>query len=440
MNYYFIGIGGTGMSGLAQVLACRGHKVSGSDRDRDFELRNVLEGLGIKIYRQDGLGVTKDLNKVIISRAVEGNNPGLVKARKLNIPIFYRQDILKDLFLEFSGIAVAGTSGKTTVTGMIGTIFDNSGEDLTIINGGIMKNYSSNVKIGKLPYYCIETDESEGNLNGFSPKIGVLTNIGNDHMPYNKLKGVYKDFADEVKGSIIINADSNFNIIKQNKITYAIYSNADIKGEDIRLYPDYSVFKVDNHSVKLNVPGMHNIYNSLAALGAARAYGVSIQDAVRGLEKFKGIRRRFELVGERAGIRVIDDYAHNPDKINASLDTAHIGAKRVIAVYQPHGYRPTQMFFDKLTDVFAHNLRKGDCLFMPDIYYAGGSVERGISSGDIIEAVKARNKELYAQYFPDRKTIIGKVRSISREGDTVLVMGARDNTLSNFAHSLFSPD
>lgn len=439
MKYHLIGIAGIGMSGLAQILVHEGHTVTGSDRESDSGLFRKLEKLGVIIYKQDGAGINPEIDMVVISRAIEDDNPDLVKAKKLKLPISYRQDVLKELFSSKSGIAVAGTSGKTTVVGMIGSIFDGAGKELTIINGGVIKSYGNNVRIGKLPYYCVETDESEGDLKGFYPKIGVLTNIGLDHMPRNKLIKVYKDFAREIKDALVINADTNMKVHKKNKITYSIYNDSDLKAIDIQLLPSGSVFRVGRRRIKLQVPGLYNIYNALAALGAARAWGISISNAAGGLAKYKGIKRRFELIGETNGVSVIDDYAHNPDKIKAALDTARIGAKRIVAIYQPHGYKPTRMFLNELVDVFANNLGKQDFLFMPEIYYAGGTVKKDISSKDVIDGVKKKNSTINVKFFPQRESIIAEVRSTTRPGDTVLIMGARDRSLSEYVRHYVPP-
>lgn len=413
------------MCGLAHLLIHEGINVSGSDRSYDrgenIELFNKLKAMGIKIYPQDGSGVGKGISKVIISRAIEEDNPDLIMAKRLKIPISYRQDELKKIFRKYSGIAVAGTSGKTTVVGMIGCIFDTAGQDVTVVNGGIMKNYVTkkdigNVHIGRLPYFCVETDESEGDLKGYAPDIGVITNIGLDHMSSDRLKMVYSDFAREVRGKLIMGGD--------------------IKAEGIELYPSYSIFRVDGKRIRLNTPGLHNVYNALSAIGVAYVWGILSSQIVKGLEKFEGIECRFEVVSNHNGIRVIDDYAHNPDKISAALQTAHIGEGRVIAVYQPHGYGPTRMFLKELAQAFAGDLREKDFLFIPKIYYAGGKVKKDVSSGDLAREIKRRNKSLHVEYIPERDDIKTKIKKFARRGDTVLIMGARDNTLHNWARGI----
>lgn len=409
------------MSGLAQVYLHEGISVSGSDRSYDrgenLEIFKKLQKLGVRLFPQDGRGVGVGVDNVIISRAIEEDNPDLIMAKRLKIPVSYRQDELKKIFRRNSGIAVAGTSGKTTVVGMIACIFDCAGQDITVVNGGIMKNYVTkddigNVHIGRLSYFCVETDESEGDLKGYKPHIGVITNIGPDHMSMRMLKNVYRDFIKEIRGKLI--------------------TSECIKVEGIELYPSYSIFKVDGRRIKLNVPGVHNIQNAICAVGVAYEWGIPIRRIAEGLENFRGIKRRFEVLVEKDGVRVIDDYAHNPDKIGASLKTAHIGRGRVIAVYQPHGYKPTRMFLRELAEVFSKGLGEEDLLFIPDIYYAGGSVEKDISSKDLVKAINRKNVE----YIPHRDDIKQRIRQIVRSGDTILVMGARDSTLSEWARGI----
>lgn len=435
-RYHLIGIGGIGMCGLAQVLLHEGISVSGSDRSYDrgenLELFNKLKGLGIKIYPQDGTSVRRGINKIITSRAIEEDNPDLISAKKLKTPVSYRQDELKKIFRKYSGIAVAGTSGKTTVVGMIGCVFDVAGQDITVINGGIIRNYVTkkdigNVHIGRLPYFCIETDESEGDLKGYYPEIAVITNIGHDHMSYEKTIKVYKDFAMQIKDTLILNKD--INIKHKKKITFPSVEN-------IELYPANSTFKIDGQKFRLNVPGLHNIHNALAAVGVSRVWGISTKQIVKGLENFKGIKRRFELVSLQNGIKVIDDYAHNPDKVKASIQTARLEKGRVIAIYQPHGYVPTKMFLNKLAEAFADSLGKNDFLFIAKIYYAGGRVKKNISSGDLVRKIKSIDKSLDVQYIPDRDNIKTKIQKIAGNGDTILVMGARDVTLSDWAKEI----
>jgi UDP-N-acetylmuramate--alanine ligase len=417
-KYYLVGIGGSGMSALAQVLAHGGIEVCGSDRGYDQGENSVLfsklKGLGVKLYPQDGSGTNSGIDKMIISRAIENDNPDIIVAQKLKIPIVYRQDELKKIFRENSGIAVAGTSGKSTVVGMISCILPR----INIINGGIIKNYETkdmigNVRFGKDSCFCVETDESEGDLSGYFPKIGVITNIGKDHMDQKETIKVYEEFKKEVTGKLIEDIS-----LRQCR--------------DIKLFPSYSLFKMERQKYRLNIPGVHNIYNAVAAIKASRAFGADVEEIKKGLENFKGIKRRFELVAHKKGVRVIDDYAHNPDKIKAALCTAKLGKGRVIAVYQPHGFGPLRMFLNELSCVFSKNIRKCDFTFISDVYYAGGSVNKDISSEDLVKKINKTN----VRYVPNRQDILNQIKRITKSGDTILVMGARDVTLSDLAKKI----
>ena len=440
--YYLIGIGGSGMNALAQVFIRQGAHVSGSDRSYDRgenkELFQKLKKIGVELYLQNGSGINRKIDKVIVSRAVENHNPDFLQAKKYQIPISYRQDELKNIFRKKSGIAVAGTCGKSTVVGMIGCILHNAGRRISVINGGIVKNYETksdigNVRISNNTIFIIETDESEGNLDGYFPKIAVLTNIGCDHVPENQLRKIYKKFINFAKERIIINNQIKIPVKRNISVSFGVFGDADLKPEEIKLYPNYSVFKLKNIKVRIGLPGLHNVENALASIAACRACGVSLEKCAEGVAKFKGIKRRFELVYKKDNIRVIDDFAHNPDKIQAALKTAKIADGRVIAIYQPHGYRPTKMFLNQLADVFTSCLSKNDFLFLPEIYFAGGTAEKDISSKDLVREIKKRNRFLRVKYVKNRIEILRIIDKIIKHGDTVLIMGARDNTLSDFA-------
>jgi len=296
-----------------------------------------------------------------------------------------------------------------------------------------MNNYSSAVHFGKEPLICVETDESEGDIKGYHPLIGIITNIGSDHLPLEELTRVCQEFAAEVKKTLIINSDSKCELKHSNKFSFGIHNAADFQAENIKLFPDCSQFTLQGKLVKVPVPGRYNVYNALAALSAARVYGIPLADAIAGLEKFQGIRQRFQLVGQAKGIKVVCDYAHNPDKIKAALQTAKLNGGRIIAVYQPHGFRPTKMFLREFAAVFAVNLMGSDKLFLPDIYYAGGTVSRDVSAADLAGEIKKINPEMQVEYLPDRKDITKKIVSLAAKDDLILVMGARDNTLLAWA-------
>ena len=434
------------MNALAQVLAARGIMVCGSDRGFDrgdnVQLMYKLRRLGIELRPQDGSGVGSDIDRIIVSRAVEKDNPDLKKGKKLKIPVCRRQDEWKRIFREHPGIAVAGTSGKTTVVGMLACIFEAAGVDIKIVNGGITKNYVTggnigNVVWGGVDYYCMETDESEGDLKGYGPHIGVLTNMGRDHMSGGRLADIYREFIGEIKDVLVINNDIEIDTGKKAKITFSVSGpEADISVRITELRPEYSIFSVDGFLFRLYVPGRHNIENAAAAIGVAYAWGVPVSAVREGLRRFRGIARRFEVLSEVNGIKVVDDFAHNPDKVKAAFQAAGLEKGRVMAVYQPHGYGPTKMFMKEMARVFAANLGQDDFLFVPEIYYAGGTVDKDVSSADLVAAIKKINGMLNVYTAPRRDNILRALACLLTYGDTVLVMGARDVTLHQWAEHI----
>ncbi len=448
--YFFIGIGGSGMSAIAQVLATSagGCDVRGSDRGLDqgknLAFFDQLRDFGIKLFPQDGSGVTTDCDCVVASTAIEKTVPDMARALELGIPVKHRADALADIFNAGRGIAVGGTSGKSTVTGMTGVLLDVAGLDPTIINGGKMKNYSAggapgNARIGASDYIVIESDESDGSIVKYKPRVAVVTNVTRDHKPMHELKELFAAFIKNTRGTAVLNADcpvaSGFAACAGQTITYGIRNEADVRGEGVVAGAFSSHFTLFGRRVHINLPGEHNVSNALAAAAAARALGVSEGLIVRGLEAFAGIRRRYDIIGETNGIKVIDDFAHNPDKIRATLETLHLEPGRHLLVFQPHGFGPTNFMRDELVETFRKHMSKNDILFMPEIYYAGGTADRSISSKDIVYDFSDTGHD--ARFFPSRDDIVTPIVENARPGDTITVMGARDDTLTSFCRSIF---
>ncbi|MFH1562382.1 MAG: UDP-N-acetylmuramate--L-alanine ligase [Nitrospirota bacterium] len=454
-RYHFVGIGGSGMSALAQILVARGVKVSGSDRYYDAEVNTTffdkLASLGISIFSQDGSGVEGKVAQgvaplagvapltVVVSTAIETDNPDIVKAKALNIPIIKRAELLAEIFnTTKTGIAITGTSGKTTTTAMTGFILHQLGLNPTIINGGIMLDFCDgdwlgNAVHGDADLMVIESDESDGSCIRYNPAIGVITNIHLDHKPLFELEIIFNEFTGNIRETLLVNADcpscANLKSHPQ-KITFGIKKKADVFAKELKLLPHGSHFVIENTAFYLPLPGIHNVYNALAAIAVVTGLGIKIDLLATVLSKFKGIKRRGQLIGEEKGIKVIDDYAHNPDKIKATLATLKLQFPRLIAIFQPHGFGPTRLLKDGFIQVFKEELRKQDILFMPEIYYAGGTVAMDISSKDIITPLQKQGIQAY--YFMHRQEIIGAVAKIVQSGDGIVVMGARDETLSEF--------
>jgi UDP-N-acetylmuramate--alanine ligase len=420
-RYHFVGIGGFGMSALAQILIARGAKVSGSDRyyDRGIntQIFDKLTSLGISMFKQDGSGIEEKVDKVIVSTAIEDDNPDIKKAKEKNIPIIHRAELLAEIFnASKQRIAITGTSGKTTVTGMIGFILHEIGLNPTIINGGIMidfckGNWLGNAVNGNPDLIVIEADESDASCTLYKPTIGVITNIHLDHKPLHELKLIFEKFAKNIEKTVIWSQTLTF-------------------PKKLKLYPQKSYFVIENTTFSLPLPGIHNVYNALSAIAVVRTLGIGLKEISNVLSKFKGIKRRLQFIGKENGITIIDDYAHNPDKIKATLNTLKLQFPRIIAIFQPHGFGPTRLLKKGFIQTFKEELRKQDILFMPEIYYAGGTVTKDISSKDIITPLQQEGLQAY--FFHNREEIIPQVTKKAQPKDGIIVMGARDATLSEF--------
>ncbi len=448
LNYHLVGLGGSGMSALAQVLSARGHKVSGSDRSLDRGLNHSffqkLSRLGVKDLPQDGTGPGNGADIVVVSSAIEETNPDIKSARQHDIPIVNRATLLSVLFNDLQGIAIGGTNGKTTVTGMTGWILDRAGIDPTVIAGGVMKNYSNgsgpgNVRLGRSNVCVIEADESDGSLVYYRPKVGVITNVTKDHKPMSELKTLFSTFA-ESSQTLVVGADcpvaAGINPKAGEAVTFGLSEKALYRATDVNCKEWSSVFKVNDVVFELGIPGRHNVMTALAATAAAAAMSVTLQVSAEALRDFRGIDRRLNLMGEGRGVKVIDDFAHNPQKIKAAIEAVRRVARRILAIYQPHGYSPTRFLKDELIQTFSEELSGADVLYMPEIFYAGGTAKKDISSGDITEALET--KGISARFIPERAKIIPAVCAEARDGDVILVMGARDDTLTDFASEILS--
>ncbi len=439
------------MSALALIIAGRGGSVAGSDRGRDkgespgkFQ---ALEQAGIKLFPQDGSGITDEVDTLVVSSAVEESVPDVKRALDGGIPIRKRADLLAELVNGARGVCIGGTSGKTTVTGMTGHMLYELGLDPAIMNGGLIVNFldkglPGNAVTGGGELFVTETDESDGSIALFAPALAVLNNITLDHKPLDELRPLFTDFLKKAREAAIVNLDdpeaAQLAGIHPKTITFAIDNPAAIlRASDITAHRDGISFSaIDSQSgetinLRLKVPGRHNISNALAALAVARALGVPFKKAGKALESFKGIRRRFEITGTANGITVIDDFAHNPDKIEATLKTLRDFDGRVIAIFQPHGYGPTRLLKDGLVAAFAEHMDKDDILLMPEIYYAGGTTTKNISSRDITDGISAKGRQ--AVFLETRAAILDYLSKNARQGDRIVVMGARDDTLSDFA-------
>lgn len=448
MNIHCIGIAGSGMLPLAIYLQKHGHDVTGSDRFRDRNVRSdkfrLLEHNNITLYPQDGSGITESTEKVIYSVAVEDDNPDIAKARRLNIMAVPRPDALADIFNESHGIAVGGTSGKSTTAGMIGFILYEAGLSPCLINGASILNFRDDLDkgsfiIGDSDILCIEADESDGSITRYRPETGILLNISKDHKEVAELQKLFTTFATQSK-NVIFNADCR-NTAKTGipKIPGAVSfslsdKNADYFIHDIQDDLTSISFCINDCRFILNMPGTFNTVNAAAACIAAAGSGISLEQSSRILSAFQGMERRMNIIGRNNSITVIDDFAHNPEKIAVALQTAGKFGQRLVVMYQPHGFGPTYFIKDELIKTFSEILTNNDMLFITEIFYAGGTAQRNISSDQLVKAIAENG--INAQCITREKAVT-EVSSAVQPGDTVIVMGARDITLGHVSRDIF---
>ena len=442
---------------LALILRARGCEVEGSDRSLDQgRLAGKFQFLrdhGIRLHAQDGSGVTRAEQVLVTSAAVEETVPDVQAARRLGVPVMRRAELLARLFNAAPhSIAIGGTSGKSTTTGMIGWILRQAGRDPTIMNGAIMKNFITRevpfagAVVGTGDAFISEVDESDGSIALFSPRIAVVNNISLDHKSMEELHVLFRDFVAKAEVAVLNLDNAGTKALAgarapSARATYGLDNpGADLSARNLRPALDGIDFEVSERAtgeraaVHLQVPGAHNVSNALAALCAARASGLSLGEAAGALGGFSGIKRRFEHVGAANGVTVIDDFAHNPDKIAATLTTLHAFPGRLLVLFQPHGFRPLKLMQGELVACFAENLGHDDVLVMPEPIYYGGTVERLVTSEDIVRGVQASGRQALA--FRDRAACGDQLAALARAGDRIVIMGARDDTLPEFAAEL----
>jgi UDP-N-acetylmuramate--alanine ligase len=451
---FFSGIGGSGMLPLASIVRASGARVSGSDRSLDAGRTaskfDYLRSLGIQLYPQDGSGLVPGMT-LVTSAAVEDTVPDVVRARELGLTHLRRPEFLAQLLNKaLHSVAIGGTSGKSTVTGMIGWILHACHRQPTVMNGAVMKNFVTptapfaSAIVGDPEMFVSEVDESDGSIALYRPEVAVLTNISLDHKELDELRGLFSGFLNVARKAVLNLDDAETRelaaaVPSDKTIGYGFdSSDAEFRGDDVELLPDGVRFTVANgdesHEIRLKLPGRHNASNALAAIAAVRQLGISVGDAAAALARFEGLRRRLELVGEANGVTVIDDFAHNPDKIDASLSTLRAHPGRLLVLFQPHGYGPITKMGEQLAESFARGLAPDDRLYLPDPVYQGGTVDRTRGSEWLASEIEAKGG--HAEHVADRSEIGERLLSEARSGDRIVIMGARDDTLAEFARDL----
>lgn len=437
-HVHFIGIGGYGMSAIARVLLEMGYRVSGSDVAAQ-ELTEKLAAQGAQVYIGHQAGHVRGADMVVYSTALSKDNIEMVTAEQLNIPILHRAEMLARIMDVRRGIAVAGAHGKTTTSSMIALVMEESGFDPTYIIGGEIMNIGSNAKAGKGEYVVAEADESDGSFLNYHPEIAIVTNIEADHLEnYNgdfaNLKQAYATFLSQIKpgGKAILCLDDPhlrelMPSLKAESLTYGLGPEADFHAADVVLGDRMSAFDVYRGSellgrVELSVPGKHNVYNALAAIITCLEAGVPFADIVRTIKLFRGAKRRFQVLGEAGGILIIDDYAHHPTEIEATIAAAKSTGKRIVAVFQPQRY--TRTYF--LLEQFSRAFYGADEVLITEIYSPPGEKRiEGVTSAKLVELIR-QNSNPNVRLVPTKEEVLQDLLARVRPGDLVLTMGAGD--------------
>jgi len=437
-HIHFVGIGGIGMSGIAEVLANLGFRVSGSDQKKS-EVTDRLEALGVEVTEGHAAENVGDAHVVVRSTAVRDDNPEITEARRQSIPVIPRAEMLAELMrMKPYTVAVAGSHGKTTTTSMVATVLGTAGLDPTFVVGGIVRSYRSNARLGKSELMVVEADESDRSFLMLTPMIAVVTNIDREHMDYyHDMEDVRKCFADFVNkvpfyGAAVLCLDDPhvqavIPKVERRRITYGMSAQADISAHEITYDQSFgSSFTVWRGidvlgRVNLRVPGKHNVYNSLGAIAVGLELDVPFEKIAEALGEFTGADRRFQFKGDEKGITVVDDYGHHPTEIKATLSAARIGApnRRIVVLFQPHRYTRT----NDLMDEFASAFNNADVLMVTDIYAASETPIEGVNAEILTGRIKSYGHK-NAEYIGDLGGSAEKLADIVREGDLVITLGA----------------
>ena len=434
---HFVGIGGAGMSALAKILVEKGYNVSGSDV-KESVMTGILRDLGAKVFIGQRAENVQDTEAIVVSSAIRENNPEVVEAKRLGLKRLHRSDVNAFLINNSKGIAVAGAHGKTTTTSMLGVSLDYEGVSPSVIIGGEVDYLGSNAKLGKSDYLVSEADESDGTFLKYYPYIGIVTNVENDHMDhYGTMENIIKaftQFLNQIRedgwGVVCFDNENIRNIVKnvsRKIVSYAIDHEADYVAANIKADASGTSFDVIHKgenlgTVKLNVPGRHNVLNAMACVVTGITLGQSVAQMAEGLTMFNGAKRRFQTKGKAHGVWVVDDYAHHPTEIATTLKAARqTQPKRLVCAFQPHRYSRTQLLQKEYGSCF----KDADLLVLTDVYSAGEDPIPGVD-GELLVKEVAEQTGQKTVYIKDKKEIAAYLKSIAQDGDLIMTMGAGD--------------
>jgi UDP-N-acetylmuramate--L-alanine ligase len=441
LKIFFSGIGGSGMSAIAGFMAEHGHIVVGSDRsfDRnpDHSIYKMLMSKGITIVPQNGSGIDSSFDFVVFSTAVEDNQPEVIKARKLGITMKTRPQYICEIVAKFRTVAVTGTSGKSTTSGMLAFLMDKLGLEPNFIGGGRVKQFKTtsnpgNSLVGSSDLLIVEACESDGSIIHYHPFYSIIANLGLDHNPIEKTAEMFESLSRNTKEMVIINADdNNLSCCRFDKpIRFSIDTKSEYRANTIEYQPFKTIFKLHGVNFKLSLPGKHNLYNALSCIALLSEMRISLKDIAEALFAFSGLDRRFDIYLNNGKNLVIDDYAHNPHKVLCLMESIKKICQGICYIFQPHGFGPTRLMKQGYIDVFIKNLRKEDHLILLPIYYAGGTSLKDISSEDLLNGIKAAGKPV--EVLHERSLLFNRLK----EWNNYVVFGARDESLAEFAREI----
>jgi UDP-N-acetylmuramate--alanine ligase len=443
-HLHFTGIFGSGMSALAQYLQWSGVMVSGSDRLRESpdteETRSGLLKAGCNIFIQDGSGISIATDAVCVSTAIEESNPDIAAARSRGLPVLHRSDVLAAVIASRITIAVAGTSGKSTVTAMIFEFLTACGRSPSLISGAPLvrlekEGLIGNAFFGSSEVLVVEADESDGTLVKYRPSAGVILNISKDHKNISEVESLFQTFASQSAWAAVNADDSGLGRINARE-RFGSHPSATWKPDRIELLPDSLTVHRGGVALHLPLPGAHNAENLCAALCVCEHFGCDLQTLAAAAQEYEGVARRFAISRTRRRICVVDDFAHNPAKIAAAVKAARGLSERIIAVYQPHGFGPTRFLKDDYIATFRSIFLPSDSLYLLPIYYAGGTAVKDISSEDIVHGLGTVPFKTRA--VNNRDELLDILGNDARQGDCVLLMGARDPSLAGLAKKIIA--
>lgn len=448
-NVFFIGVAGTGMSAIAQYLAGSGKTVSGSDRyfkaGEANEVKDKLMAEGIQCFLQNGEGINANTDLVVVSTAIEDTVAEVQKAKQLHIPILKRSEVLALIAKSKKTIAIGGTSGKSTTSAMLFDILTAGGLQPGIISGAglisiIQEGKIGNAKVGAGDWLVIEADESDGSIVQYTPQVGLLLNIDKDHQEIDELMSIFNIFKNNTQQLFVVNQSNalakQLSANSNQDFTADANAIAGYKATDFVQNGLSITFNINGTAFELQTVGKLNMENALAAVAVAHQLGVDLSTCATALQHYQGIYRRHQILGQKDGVWLIDDYAHNPVKCARSIEACQPIAPKVIAWFQPHGYGPTRFLRKDFVQEIAAALRPNDEIWMSEIFYAGGTAVKDISSNDLINDIKALGKNAF--FIDNRNEFLSAVQPHLTDNCVLLLMGARDPGLEQFGKEVWA--